>query len=214
MNRALCAQGVCVAVFGLATGVASAISSYQIDNFESGDRANWANGPSSPNQPFTVEEDGNVFVRNNSTGTSGPGSRMVLFNRAQWSGNYNAAGVTALTMDLRNSGETDLYIRLGLLGQTGTRTATNDVIELAAGSDWTTMTFNILDLTVIVGEEPISSVLSGVLELRILSAEEVDYQADNIAGTLDVDNIRTGIPAPGAVGLFALAGTACIRRRR
>jgi len=211
MQKALCA-GV---VFGLTAGAACAISANQLDDFQSGDTTlNWANGPASPNQPFAVEEDGNWFVRNNSSGGSGAGSRMVLFNRAQWTGNYISAGVSVLTMDLRNSGDTDLHIRLGLLGQTGARSATFDVLELEANSDWVTASFDLLDLNIFLPGTTAEDILSGVIELRILSSEDAEYQADSIAGTLDVDNVRAGIPAPGAVGLFACAGMACIRRRR
>ncbi len=160
MKLTLCA----VAMLGLFAGSVRAISNGQLDDFESETAMLWSNGPSSPNQPFAVEEDDNWFVRNTSTGGSGPGSRMVLFNRAQWTGNYISAGVSALTMDLRNSGETDLHIRLGLLAQTGTRSATNEGYELAAGSGWTTVTFDITDLTIFFGNETVTDILSGVIE--------------------------------------------------
>ena len=206
---------VCAALsICLFAGSAFAINAGQLDDFESGTAMQWSNGPSSPNQPFAVQEGDNWFVRNISNGGSGPGSRMVLFNRAQWTGNYVSAGVSALTMDLRNSGDTDLHIRLGLLAQTGTRTATNQAYELSAGSDWTTVTFDITDLTILFGSETVTDILSGVIEMRILSSVSVDYQADAIAGTLDVDNVRTGVPAPGAGALFLLGAAGATRRRR
>ncbi|MDQ6621965.1 MAG: hypothetical protein M3Y86_00570 [Verrucomicrobiota bacterium] len=34
---------------------------------------------------------------------AGPGSRLTVYNRDQWLGDYLAAGVTAIELDLRNS---------------------------------------------------------------------------------------------------------------
>ena len=55
---------------------------------------------------------GDPFLRITATGASGPGSRLVAMNGAQWSGDYLAAGVAALEMDLINIGASDLTVRL------------------------------------------------------------------------------------------------------
>ena len=40
-------------------------------------------------------------------GPPGPGGRLVAFNRTQWLGNYNAAGVNAIEMDVINPSATE-----------------------------------------------------------------------------------------------------------
>lgn len=207
-------QELCTAVsFALAGGGAFAISGGQVDDFESGSASFWAHGPSSPNPPSAVNEDSNWFLRNVSTGGSGPGSGMAFFNRAQWTGDYVSADVSAISMDVRNSGATDLHLRIGLLATSGTRSVTNEVFALDAGSGWQTATFDITDLTIFFGSETVTDILSGVIEMRIISSESVQYQADRIVATLDVDNI-TAVPAPGAGGVLVGACAFAGRRRR
>ncbi len=115
---------------------------------------------------------------------------------------------------MRNSGDTTLYVRLGFRGMFGSQAATNDMIELAVGSGWQTMTFDISDMQVFVGTETPMEILGGTGELRIVSSEIISFAGDPIIGTLDVDNIRAIVPAPGAAGLFAVGGLAAGRRRR
>ena len=43
---------------------------------------------------------GDQYMRITSNGGFGAGSRLTVLNRTQWLGNYIAAGVTAVEMDL------------------------------------------------------------------------------------------------------------------
>jgi len=201
----------CAALGGVA-GIASAITPFQLDDFENDTTQGWAHGAPSPIPPFTVSEDGNTFLRVQSTGTGGPGSRMATFNRQQWTGDYVSAGVTAIRFDVRNSGENDLFVRFGLLNQIGELGITNEGVDLAAGGEWTTATLSLYDLTFIGNGDP-EGMLSRMLELRIISAEIPAFEGDFVNGQLDIDNIRA-IPAPGGGLLLGLAGGVLAARRR
>src|SRR5438105_22417 len=51
---------------------------------------------------------GDAFLQFHSIGGSGTGSHMAGFNGLQWSGNYTAAGVGAVSVDFENLGQTEL----------------------------------------------------------------------------------------------------------
>ncbi len=204
-----------LAAFGMAAGAASAISLGQINDFEGGTTEGWSHGAPSPNPPVVVTEDSNTFLRVVSTGMGGPGSRMAMYNRTPgWLGDYLAAGVSQVQFDVRNSGDTALNVRIGLLNTFGQIGVTNGVIELEAGSGWVTATLDLANLTVI-GAPDTESILENVFEMRFLSVETPAYEGDFIAGSMDLDNIRArAFPAPGGAALFGVAGLAGLRRRR
>lgn len=204
--------------------VAVAVVPGQSDTFPGPGTENWIEGAPSPNQPFFVADGGPTglgdgFIRNVSEGGGGPGSRMVMFNRAQWNGDYIGQGITTITLDARNSGNTDLFVRLAFQGLNGTRVVTNDVLNLSAGSDWTNASFSLTDLFIESGfiesgGGTIASTMSSVFEMRILSAQSPSFLGDVVDATLDIDNINAVIPAPGAAALLGLAGLAGTARRR
>lgn len=199
------------AVLGTCACAASAITDMEFDDFESGSTLNWAHGTPSPIPPTVETEGSNSFLRIESLGGGGPGSRLAAFNRAQWTGDYVSAGVRAISMDVRNSGDTDLVIRFGVRNSENFTSATNDAIMLTAGSGWQTATLDLTDLAFGVSFQ---EYFSNVIELRIVSAVNPDFLGDPIAATLDVDNIRAVVPAPGGVALLGLAGALHTRRRR
>src|SRR5688572_13016102 len=105
---------VSATVFSLAmsaSGAVHAVSVGQADTF-SGGIAGWfaGGGPLGqvpPVPPAVVGSGGpsgagDSFLQLTSNGSEGPGGRLVGMNAAQWAGNYAAAGVNAISMDLRN----------------------------------------------------------------------------------------------------------------
>src|SRR5262249_55660394 len=88
------------------------------DTFQDGTTMNWGGGPP-PDGPVNVPNGGpggagDAFMDVMSTGTGGPGSRLTAWNRDQWSGNYLAAGVTVIEVDLKNFGTDPLLMRVAL----------------------------------------------------------------------------------------------------
>ena len=94
----------------------------QIDTFQDGTLQNWDAGLGGiePDFPPVVIPDGGPAGAGDHymqiTGIGGlpnPGSRISVVNRnLQWSGNYLAPAVNAVTLSLKNTGATDLVVRL------------------------------------------------------------------------------------------------------
>ena len=76
----------------------------QIDDFENGTVQSWSEGgglSTSPNPPVNISTGGpnganDNFLRNVSSGGFGAGSRMVMFNQNQWTGNYTGQKIVAI----------------------------------------------------------------------------------------------------------------------
>ena len=184
---------------------AHAITAGQVDDFEDGTEQSWTEGGPSPNPPVNVPDGGpngagDAYLQNVSSGGSGAGSAQVMFNSAQWSGDYSEAGVVTIEADMANFGETDLHMRIAVEGREGTHYGSATAVELPAGSDWTHVSFDLTDIALIDGPAPPSTVLSGVTTLRILSAEAgPQWEGDRIVSTLGVDNI-TALARPDTDG--------------
>ena len=101
----------------------SAVTVGQIDTFEDGTTQNWVAGllgAPHPAPPANQSSGGPAGVDDNfllvsALGGAGPGSRLSAINFAnQWAGDYIASGVSVITMDVRNFGTSDLFLRLSL----------------------------------------------------------------------------------------------------
>src|SRR6187549_3266277 len=100
---------------------ADAIVLGQTDTFQDGTTMGWGNGPFAP--PITNFADGGPlgagdrWIRMTADG-GGSGGRLTMFNDAptgQWSGNFIAAGVTAIQIDLNNQSAVSLSIRFAFI---------------------------------------------------------------------------------------------------
>ena len=174
-------------------------------------------GPSGPTDPY-------LLITSN--GGNNPGSRLSAINTTEFTGDFPAAGVTAIDMDLRNLGTSDVFLRLLLVdfdgGVPANLALTSAAVFLPAGSDWTTYTFDVTagGLTVQLGTA--AGVLANVDELRLFHNPLPQFNPGMnppIAASVGVDNIRTGASpnAPEPATLTLLAGgiaTLLARRRR
>src|SRR5262245_21659183 len=165
---------------------------------------------------------GDEFLQITSNGVANaPGSRLVALNAAQWAGNYLAAGITSIEMDLKNLGATALTIRLlfedPIPGPPANEGVTTFGAVLPVGGGWTHVAFaiNPSNLTMVFGNA--NTLLSNTTVLRIIDSP-TPTEAITIAGQLGVDNIQaSGVPEPATLlitstGLVALASR--YRRRR
>ena len=178
---------------------ASAIAPGQHDDFQSGTVLNWIEGALSPNPPTNVPNAGPLgpgdnCLQNISSGEDfTSGGRMNMFNQSQWAGNYVAAGVSAIQMNVVNRGATPLTIRVALEGADGTRYSATTGVPLPADGVWRSAFF-ILDaahMSLVGGPSSFNTVLANVVTFRINSrAGSPGWQGDVIAGTLGVDNIQ------------------------
>jgi len=175
---------------------ARGITCGQADDFEDGTTMGWTEGFLSPNPPTNVANGGpsgvgDNYLRNTSSGGFGAGSKLVMFNTLQWTGDYLAAGVTRIEADMANFGATALSMRIAIEGS-ATRFGSTTAVALPADGQWHSVTFDVTsaDLSLIGGLATLNAVLANVQTLRILSAATgPSWQGDTIAATLGVDNI-------------------------
>ncbi|NLF37925.1 hypothetical protein GX586_00675 [bacterium] len=188
-----------------------AVTLDQVDDFEDGTTMGWSEGVASPNPPVNVASGGPAgtndnYLGNTSSGTFGAGSRMVMFNTAQWAGNYATAGVALLTADMANLGGATLHMRIAIEGA-GTRYGSTLPVVISNDSAWHAVSLPVDEagLSVVEGAQPLAVVLSNVTELRILSSQGGPaWLGDSIAGVLGMDNLAAVIPEPAAAGAAAL----------
>lgn len=190
----------------------------QIDTFESQTTEGWFAGglgtglvpPVLPQVLATGGPSGagDAFLRITAQGGNGPGSRLVAINGAQWAGNYVAAGIGAIALDLLNLGTSDLTVRLLFENPIGApptdEAVTSFGATLPAGSGWTSWLFPVsaADLTPVFGS--VETLLSNVTLMRIIHSTAAD-DADPIVGVLGVDNViavAASVPEPASLLLM------------
>ena len=168
------------------------------DDFEDGTVSGWMEGPASPNPPTNVPDGGpdgagdNYLENRSSGGGFVPGSALVMFNQAQWTGDYLATGVTRIEAQMANLGQTNLFMRIAIEGQPFEQYGSTVPELLPADGQWRSVVFELSDpfLTRISGSGPLSDVLSGVTTLRILAASNGPaWNGDRVVATLGVDDI-------------------------
>jgi len=205
------------AVFSsLAAGSAHAVTLGQTDTFTGGVTAGWTSGNPHPFPPVGVTSggptgDGDGWLRLTATGLQGAGGKLVAFSGPQWAGDYLAASVTGITMDLSNLGTTALSMRLYFRSFAGTAYTLNPV-ALSAGSGWTHVSFDITPTSMSSGA---ATILANVGEFWLYHSPAATFPGPNIASVLGVDNV-TAVPEPAALALFVagLAALGMVRRRQ
>lgn len=185
---------------------AGAVSLGTIDSFSGGVTAGWTGGGNNPNPPTGVASGGPAgagdgFLRIGTSGAPGPGGRLVAISGALWAGDYSAAGITGITMDVNNLGATDLNLRLYFEGG-GAPAYSLQAVQVPAGSGWVPVQFNVL-----------GSALSGSATTTLASVADFRLFHNPLAGgpqgapfvsaSLGIDNV-TAVPEPGAGLLMAL----------
>ncbi|MAE62111.1 MAG: hypothetical protein CMJ49_12230 [Planctomycetaceae bacterium] len=195
--------GLTILAFGLAAKPASAVTCGQIDDFQALSVSGWVEGFGSPNPPTVVSDGGpggvgDHALENSSSGGFGPGSKMIMFNAAQWTGDYTALNLPEVRIEARmaNTGATALSMRIALQGAFGQRYATTTGAALPADGQWHQVSFGLTasDLSLIGGSASLATVLGNVSEMRINSASAPAWTGDSLVGTLRMDNLVIRVP--------------------
>ena len=157
---------------GRAGSVRAAIASGNLDNFQMPAHAAELGEWLDPDQP--AERAG----RGERPLPAADRERRPLgtFNQGQWAGNYVAAAIDHLDVDLNNSGPDPLSIRVMLLtpgcesgGTACTAWTSTNATPLASGSGWVTASFSIeeADLTQVLGSDSYTASLSNIERMLI-----------------------------------------------
>ena len=206
---------VCGLGLWLGAAAAGAVVLGASDTFEDGGANGWASGPVNPSQPGNVATGGPAGAGDNylltmSNGSGNIGGSLVVIAGPQWAGNYAAAGVGAITMDLNNLGASDLSLRLVLFGSSSDTAISSSAVVIPAGSGWVQASFS-LDPTQLTGSaaQSVPGTLAAVSGLRLFHGTQAVFPGETIAAQLGMDNVAT-VPEPAstvllACGLFALA---------
>ena len=197
-------------------GSAHGIVLGQIDDFQDGTTQSWANGGAGAPPVLNVDTGGpggagDHFMEFSSVGGGGAGRFLTVFNLSQWLGNYIAAGVSAVEMDLRNLGSVNLTIRLAFKDGQGPGAAgyLSQGFSLAAGGGWQHFVFAINQATLTPVNNPAAFndfFSTGLGETRIINeAGTSNLNGDVVVGELGVDNIHA-VPEPSAAVLTSVGG--------
>jgi hypothetical protein len=198
----------------------------QVDTFQDGTTMNWAQGVNPGG--LSVQSGGqggaaDLFLHIDATGGAGVASRLVAFNRSQWQGNYIAAGITAIEMDLLSPTTSEpLQVRIAFRNALGVGYSSTTAFTLPNDGQWRHAVFFLAasEMTPINTTEPFESFISTIpSELRILHSESPNVLGDVIDAELGVDNIRATaapVPEPGMILAVAAAGVVgwSVRRAR
>lgn len=181
----------------------SQITLNQKDDFEDFTTANWTKpiGSLLPNQNISTggpdgENDNFLKVQSNFNGEI-QDYFLMTYNNAQWTGSYTNAGVTYISMDVRNSGENVIILRLSFLSNFDNGASywsSITPIAVLPGEDWKTIVFPIDENSLVMTDGwdvySYSESFSDIVELRILHNDAPAWEADIIEATLDIDNIQ------------------------
>jgi hypothetical protein len=212
----------------LAPSVAAAsIVAGQVDDFEDGTVQNWIGAfIDPPGPPINVASGGPAGADDNylqvaSIGGAGPGSKLATFNdNAQWAGDYLAAGVTAIQVDMKNFSASleDLEMRLLIpFGAGGNFTSTLSQ-TLPADGAWHTLTFGLTvsDLTGVDGGTDLNLTLQNVTRILIRHQSGPPTGvgvSPSIVAQMGMDNV-TAIPEPATALLLGFGALVVGKRRR
>jgi len=154
-----------------------------------------------------------------SSGASPLPPRLTGFNDSQWLGNFTAAGVTEVAMDLLNSGTTSLPMRIAIREAAGGSStagyASTTPFSLPPDGLWHHAVFE-LDASSLTGfnsPQPLSVDLTNVKDLRIMASAAPSGVGDIVTAQVGVDNV-TALPEPSTLLLVVIAVPLTWRRVR
>lgn len=165
---------------------------------------------------------GDFALQITATGSFGAGGKIVVNNvDPRWTGDYPAAGIAGILVDVRNPNAFPLSLRVGVAEPPGVSVGGRWVtpsIFVPATSGWLTVEVPLDPDFMLPGNPSAGNVdvtLANVGVLRVLHSNAASYIGDTVLGQLEIDNLEA-VPEPAllpALGFGALA-LAAFRRRR
>ena len=187
----------CGLVIALCLLVAAPAAAQVTDDFEDGTTEGWAVGIDP--QPVHVADGGPTgagdgYLLATSLGGGGAHSKLAVFNLAQWTGDWTAAGRTTIYLHARNLGATDLVLRLAFGDPTSIDAVTTAGVALPAGGGWRLVTFDV-SAAGLTGAD-VAATLAAVERLWIYHSGGASFPGPPIAAQLGVDNVSDVPLAP------------------
>ncbi len=189
---------------------ANALSLGQIDDFQDGTTQGWSVGGGT--QPSNIPSNGPAgatdhYLQYTSSGGGGSDSKLIIFNQSQWLGNYTNAGITGISLELKNFGSATLSMRLAFFVNRTTGFSASTPFSLPADGNWHQATFALTsaNFTTIGSPGAFNSLLGNFNgALRILDSASPAIEGDAIASTIGVDDIQA-VPEPNTFALLSAA---------
>jgi MYXO-CTERM domain-containing protein len=196
-----------------------------IDDFQGGTIQGWLGSPTS-----NVADEGPGGVGDNALLVSA-GNRVVTFNEMQWTGNFTAAGISQIAMDVRhaNANLANLSMRIGIgtdgfVGGGGPNgigdTYLTAAINVPNDDAWHRIVFSVTaaDFTPSSSNNnptpDAAAALADVSHFRILhNPTDGDFRGAQAGADFYLDNIGV-VPEPTSAALAAAAVAALAARRR
>jgi hypothetical protein len=218
-----------IALIWLLDARASAIVLGEFDSFYDGTKEGWDGGTTTTNQPTGGPGGtGDRYLQLNSGG-----GNLGIFNTLQWSGDYAAASVTRVDIDLDNFGPNPVSLRLmlftpGCAFGAGNCTAWTQTVAtvLPAGSGWVKVEFSLAepDLTRVIGSLSYASSIANVERLHLKhdpGPPDPPGVSAPVNAVLGMDNV-VALPEPswwvglltGVLGIALLPRGQCEARRK
>jgi hypothetical protein len=195
---------VAVCFSSLLVGKSWAITGNQLQDFQSG-ASQWSVSNGAALVPVLPDEGpagaGDFALHMSSSELSVP--RLLVINTSEWDGNWTAAGIFQISMDVRNPNNFDLAMRLGIAGPGGVSsggsgdTHVTQALSVAPDNAWHTLTFNVAAANFTALESTsTAAALANVSHFRIIHNPSASFIGAFVQGAFDIDNIRAIAPDP------------------
>ena len=208
-------------VLGIATSASPSLATVTVghlDDYNDGTTQHWRIGQLAP-YPLNEADAGplgtgdHALYHTNDPDRPGTRSMFVVLNEdnflfpgpGNWEGDWTAAGVTKISLDVRNPatllGATDLDIRLGIAGPGGAGSFGDVYVTqpqtVLANDMWTSLVFDVLpsDWVATGFGMDINAALADVTQFRIINSPFNDFVGSSSPAEFYVDNIMA-IGAP------------------
>ena len=218
MKLSFCKAAFAVIMMYIASFAVSAstciaeISVGHVDNFQDGTTQHWRLGQTGGTVPNSVEDEGPLGVGDYAlyfaSGSFPLPPRAAVINESDqgfpgpgnWQGNWTAAGVTQISLDVRNGGTLPntgtLTLRLGISGP-GPPSSFGEVyitdgVSVPRDNNWHSLVFDVLaaDFQPVGIGTDVNAALAAVTQFRIIHQPGEDFRGELEPAEFYLDNIR------------------------